>query len=130
VLGRFAPDHLASGVTGDPTTGPQGRGGGAGGWQVGDATSRVTADTPGGPDGGNRWRLPDAASPEADAGSAAEQARRQVHVALGRLAAVKTGAELTGDPDVAGTELLVRPAVAAGAAAEEGQRQALEEEPA
>ncbi len=127
VLGRFAPDHLASGVTGDPTTGPQGRGGGAGGWQIGDATSRVTADTPGGPDGGNGWRLPDAASPEADAGSAAEQARRQVHAALGRLAAVKTGAELTGDPDVAGTELLVRLAVAAGAAAEEGQRQTLEE---
>src|SRR6266542_5868911 len=47
VLGRFAPDHLASGVTGDPTTGPQGRGGGAGGWQVGDAVSRVTADAPG-----------------------------------------------------------------------------------
>lgn len=54
--------------------------------------------------------VPSGGGAENDLDAAAEVARRQAHATLTRLVAVPTGATLTGDPDVAASELLLQPA--------------------
>jgi hypothetical protein len=130
VLGRFAPDHVVAADAAPATDhGPVGSPGahlGRSAPTLADAVRGVPtgmpAATPASMLGGR--------GAEDDADAAAEVARRQVHAALARLAAVPTGATLIGDPDVAATELLVQPAsfgLASSMAAQEGVKEDLEE---